>query len=407
MSNGAPPSRALLRFQPTDASHRVTTFELFFDLVFVFAFTQVTALMADDPTARGAVRGLLLMALLWWAWCSYAWLGNQAHAEEGVVRLTMLAAMAAVFMVALAIPEAFDDRPGGLDAPVVLAVCYVFVRVIHLACYLVAATGDAALQRQLLVTAVPVAGAGAVLVTGALVGPPYQTGIWALALLIDYVGIWVAGTSGWRLTSASHFAERHGLILIVAIGESMVALGVGVAAAPLSVPVLTGAVLGIAVSGALWWLYFDVVARVAEEVLAASEGEARSRLARDSYTYLHFPLVVSVIFIALGLKKTLEYVVDHDHLGAALTGVPLLAMYLGVAVYLLAHVAFRWRNVHSWNPHRTIAALVLMALVPVAWRLPAIASLGLVAGVLVALVTYEVVRFGEARDLVRHRSAHG
>jgi len=219
----------------------------------------------------------------------------------------------------------------------------------------------------------------------------------------------VTGTSGWRLTSAGHFAERHGLILIVAIGESLVALGVGVAGDPVSGPVLLGAVLGIGAAAALWWLYVDVVARVAEVVLAASEGGVRTRLARDSYTYLHFPLVVSVIFIALGMKKTLEYVADTEHhdLGDALTGVPLLAMYVGVAVYLLAHVAFRWRNVHTWNPHRTIAALVLLALIPVAWRLPAIASLGLVTGVLAALVAYEVVRFGEAREQVRHRPAHG
>jgi len=412
VTDSRPAARAFTRFQPTEASHRVTTFELFFDLVFVFAFTQVTALMAEDPSARGVVRGLVLMALLWWAWCSYAWLGNQAHAEEGVVRLTMLTAMAAMFVVALTIPEAFGDLAGGIDAPVVLAACYVLVRVIHLGCYLIAAAGDPGLRRQLLTTAIPVGAAGVVLVVGAVVGavvgPPYQTALWALALLIDYAGIWIAGTSGWRLTSAGHFAERHGLILIVAIGESMVALGVGVAGDPVSGAVLVGAVLGIAVAAALWWLYFDVVARVAEEVLAGTEGEARSRLARDSYTYLHFPLVVSVIFIALGLKKTLQYVADTEHhdLGDALTGVPLLAMYVGVAVYLLAHVAFRWRNVHSWNPHRSVAALVLLALTPVAWQLPAIASLGLVAGVLVALVAYEVVRFGEAREQVRHRSAH-
>ena len=174
-------------------------------------------------------------------------------------------------------------------------------------------------------------------------------------------------------------------------------------------PVLVGALLGVTVAAALWWLYFDVVARVAEEVLSTAEGEARSKLARDSYTYLHFPLVVSVIFIALGLKKALEYVADtenHD-LGDPLTGVPLLAMCVGVAVYLLAHVAFRWRNVHTWNTHRTVAAVVLLAVVPVGWQVPALASLGLVAGVLVALVTYEVVRFGEAREQVRHRPRHG
>ncbi len=133
----------LVRVRPTDESHRVTTLELFFDLVFVFAFTQVTQLMADDPTASGALRGLVLMALLWWAWCSYAWLGNQAHADEGVVRLTVIVAMAAMFVVALSIPESFADRPGGLFAPFVLAACYAVVRLAHLACYLVAAGDDA------------------------------------------------------------------------------------------------------------------------------------------------------------------------------------------------------------------------------------------------------------------------
>ena len=200
----APPGSRLAfltRFQSTDASHRVTTLELLFDLVFVFAFTQVTQLMADDPTVVGVTRGLVLLALLWWAWSSYAWLGNQAHAEEGIVRLTVLVAMTAMFVVALAIPEAFDDREGGLFAPVVLAVCYALVRMAHLGCYLIAAGDDAGLRRQLYVTAIPVSSAGVLLVVGGILGPPYQTGFWALALLVDYAGICLVGTSGWRLNS--------------------------------------------------------------------------------------------------------------------------------------------------------------------------------------------------------------
>ena len=397
-----------LTFRPTDERHRVTTIELFFDLVFVFAFTQVTQLMADDPTARGAVRGLVLLALLWWAWCSYAWLGNQAKADEGVVRLTVIVAMAAMFVVALAIPEAFEDGEGGLYAPFVLAACYGVVRLAHLACYLVAAGDDAGLRRQLLVTLVPVSGAVALLVVGGLVGPPWQTLFWALALVVDYTGIWVTGTSGWRLPSAGHFAERHGLIVIVALGESLVALGVGVAQRPISTVIIVASVLGVAVTVSLWWLYFDVVAPVAERVLHGSGPEERTRLARDSYTYLHFPIVLSIIFIALGMKKVLEYVSDTEHheVSDPLTGVPLLALFLGVAAYLLGHVGFRRRNIGTWNPHRTVAALVLVVAIPVAWQLPALASLALVAGVLVSLVVYESVRFAEARDRVRHDESH-
>ncbi len=393
-----------VRVRPTDASHRVTTLELFFDLVFVFAFTQVTQLMADDPTVRGALRGLVLLALLWWAWCSYAWLGNQAHADEGVVRLTVIVAMAAMFVVALTIPEAFADLDGGLFAPFVLAACYAVVRLAHLACYLVAAGDDAGLRRQLLLTAVPVTLATVLLVAGGAAGPPYQTGLWALALLVDYTGIWVTGTSGWRLPSPIHFAERHGLIVIVALGESLVAIGVGVAERPVSTAVIAASVFGIVMAVSLWWLYFDVVAHVAERVLTSATGQERSTLARDSYSYLHFPIVVSIIFIALGLKKVLEYVSDteaHD-LGDALTGTPLVALYGGVAVHMFGHVAFRRRNTGTWNPHRTAVAGVLLLLLPIAWQLPALASLGVVAGLLAGLVAYEVVRFGEARERVRH-----
>ena len=395
------------RVRPTDESHRVTTLELFFDLVFVFAFTQVTALMAEDPTVVGALRGLVLLALLWWAWCSYAWLGNQAHADEGLVRATVVIAAAAMFVVALAIPESFADRDGGLFAPFVLAACYAVVRLLHLACYLVAAGDDAGLRRQLLLTAVPVVAATGLLVLGGAAGPPYQAVLWAAALLVDYTGIWITGTSGWRLPSPVHFAERHGLIVIVALGESLVALGVGVDKMPLSLAVVTAAVLGVAIAVSMWWLYFDVVAHVAEGVLSRTQGEARSRLARDSYTYLHFPIVASIIFLALGLKKVLEYVSDterHD-LTDALTGVPLVALYGGVATYLLGHVVFRRRNIGSWNLHRSIVALLLLLLVPVAWQLPALLSLAIVAALLALLVVYEVLRFGEARDRIRHHDA--
>lgn len=380
---------------------RVTELELFFDLVFVFAFTQVTQLMADDPSWRGAVRGLVLMALLWWAWSAYAWLGNQARADEGVVRLAVVGAMAAMFVVALAIPESFADLPGGLVAPFVLAACYAAVRLLHLGTYLVAARGDPALRRTLLRAAVPVVAAAGLLVAGGAAGPPVQTVLWAAALVVDYSGIYLSGPEGWQLRGAAHFAERHGLIVIVAIGESLVAIGVGVARYPVSVPVVGGAVCGVVLAACLWWLYFDVVARVVERRMAALRGAERTRLARDSYTYLHFPLVASVLFIALGLKKVMQYVADGDPATAALSGVPLLALYGGLAVHLLAHVAFRRRGTGTWNPHRTLAAVLLLALVPVADRLPALGALALATAVLVGLVGYEVARFADARARVR------
>jgi low temperature requirement protein LtrA len=394
--------------RPTDEHSGVTTLELFFDLVFVFAITQVTALMADDLGWRGALRGLVLLALLWWAWCSYAWLGNQARADEGVVRAAVIVAMAALFLVALAIPGAWGDEGGGVSAPVLLAGCLAVVRLGHLAVYVVAAGGDAALRRTVLRTAVPVAVAAVLLVAGAVLGGAAQTALWALALLIDYSGVYLFG-GGWRLPAPGHFAERYGLIVIIALGESLIAVGVGAGDLPVTGPTIAAALLGLVVSLALWWLYFDVVAPVAERVLRRAQGQERVRLARDSYTYLHFPMVAGIIYLALGLKKVAQYVSDAEHhaLTDPLTGTPLWALYGGVAAYLLAHLAFRERNIGSVNVPRAVTVVVLLLAPLAVGPLPALAQLGVLAAVLVALIGFEVVRYAEARAAVRADGGHG
>jgi low temperature requirement protein LtrA len=395
------------RIVPTDEGHGVTTLELFFDLVFVFAFTQVTAFMADDLGWRGVLRGLVLFALLWFVWCSYTWLGNQARADEGVVRAAMIVAMGAMFLVALAIPEAWGDEGGGISAPVVLAAALALVRLVHLGVYAVAAAGDTGLRRQLVRTAVPVGVAVALLVIGAVLGGPAQTVLWALALVVDYSGVYASGND-WRLPAPGHFAERHGLIVLIALGESIIAVGVGTTDLPLTLPVIAAALLGLAVSVALWWAYFDVVAPVAERALRRREGTERVRLARDSYTYLHFPMVAGVIFLALGVKKVAEYVGDASHhtLADALPTTALWALYAGVASYLLGHLGFRLRNVGSINaPRAVVAGLLLLA--PLATgRLPALAALAALAAALVALVVFEVVRYADARAAVRAEVAH-
>jgi low temperature requirement protein LtrA len=364
--------------------------------------------MADDISVRGLLRGLVLMALLWWAWCSYAWLGNQARADEGVVRIGMLVAMAALFLVGLCIPEAWGDLAGGINAPVVLAICLAVVRLGHLTVYSIAAGADSALRRQLRRTGVPVSVAAVLLVVGAVIGGPVQTALWATALVVDYVGVYVTATD-WRLPAPGHFAERYGLIVIIALGESMIAVGVGVADLPLTVPIAVMALLGLAVSVALWWAYFDVVAPVAERVLARTPAERRASLARDSYTYLHFPMMVGIIYLALGLKKVAEYVGDTEHhaLSDPLSPTSLWALFGGVAVYLLGHLGFRWRNIGSLNRPRAVAVAVLL-LAPLALlSVPALVALAVLAGVLVVLIAFEVVHYAEARATVRaEASAH-
>jgi low temperature requirement protein LtrA len=390
----------------TDDSHRVTSLELFFDLVFVYGLTQVTALMAaGEPTWHKALEGLLMLALLWFAWSSYAWLGNQAKADEGVLRLALVVAMVCVFLAALAIPNAFQETGGSLDAGLLLVLSIIALRFVHLTVYLIAAGDDRGLRRQLLVTAIPVAGWAVLLVVGAEIDDGKRLAVWALALAVDYVGIFVsARAGGWRLNAAAHFAERHGLIVIIAIGESIVSIGVGAAAFPLTRPVLVAVLLGLAISVTLWWSYFDVVAPVAERVLTRARGEERAGLARDSYTYLHFPMVVGIVYTALGMKKVVNYVADttHHDLSDPLATVPLVALYGGVALYLFAHICFRLRNVHSLNRQRLGLAVLLVALLPVVAHVPALTALAVLTGLMVALIGYEVTKFAEARESMRH-----
>ena len=406
--SGAPrPRRRLARIVPTDEGHGVTTLELFFDLVFVFAITQITAFMADDLGWRGVLRGLVLLSLLWFAWCSYSWLGNQAHADEGVVRAAVIVAMAAMFVVALAIPEAWGDEGGGISAPVLLAAALAVVRLTHLAVYAVAAAGDAELRRQVLRTAVPVGLSAALLLVGAVLGGPEQTALWVLALIVDYGGMYAVGVD-WRLPAPGHFAERYGLIVLIALGESLIAVGVGVGSVPLTVPIVVAALLGMAVSVALWWAYFDVVAPVAERVLRTRQGIDRVRLARDSYTYLHFPMVAGVIYLALGLKKVAQYVGDtaHHALADPLPTTALWSLYGGVAAYLIGHLAFRLRNIGSINRPRAVVAVLLLPAPLALGQVPALAALAVLAGVLVGLITFEVLRYADARAAIRAEAAH-
>jgi low temperature requirement protein LtrA len=399
VSNGRHP-----RILSVSEETRVTPIELFFDLVFVFSLTQVTALMADDLTGRGIVRGMLVLALLWWCWVGFAWLGSVLRADEGIGRVAMFGAMAAMLVLALSVPEAFDDLPGGLSGPVVLASAYIAVRLLHLAIFWLLAGEDPGLRRQLVRFMPSLFGSTAILLIASQLEDRAQTLAWVAAVVVDYAGTILAGASGWRLNSAGLFAERHGLILIVALGESIVAIGVGVAALPISAPIVVASVLGLTIAGGIWWAYFDVVSLMAERVLRRAEGEERTRMARDAYSYLHLPMIAGVVLLALGMKKVLEFTGDgtHHDLSEALALLPLAAMYGGVALYLLANVAFKYRIVRRANVHRSLAAALLLVLIPLAAQIPALAALGLVTAVMVAVIAFEAVRFSDIREQVRH-----
>src|ERR687894_1181384 len=269
------------------AEKRVAPLELFFDLVFVFALTQVTALMSDTPTWEGLGQGMLVLVALWWAWGAYAWLTNYIAADEGVERLLVFASMGAFLIAALAVPHAFGE-----DA-LLFGVAYAAARWLHIFIWAEANddidTGEAIVR--LARTALP---APALLIIAGFVDDgTVRAALWIVALGIDLAGPYVFGVRGFRV-SAGHFAERFSLIVIIALGESIVAIGAGVEGA-LDGGVIAAALLGVALACSLWWAYFDVVALVAESRFREAAADRRVHIARDAYSYLHIPMIAGII----------------------------------------------------------------------------------------------------------------
>jgi low temperature requirement protein LtrA len=371
---------------------RVTPLELFFDLVFVLAITQCTALMSHHPSWSGLAQGLLVLGVLWWAWVGYAWLTSVIDPEEGAVRLVMFAAMASLLIVSLCVPEAF----GALALTFALA--FGFFRVAHIALFMLASPDDDALRHSVLGLAASTLVAVLLLVAASLFDGLAQGALWALALFLDMAGPYFFGSEGWKLVPG-HFAERHGLIIIIALGESIVAIGLGAAGA-LDLGIGTSAVLGVALAAAQWWIYFDVVALISARRLGeAEEGRVRNELARDSYSYIHLALVAGIVLAAFGLKTAIAHTGDH------LDAVPAFALLGGIATYLLGLVGFRYRHVQTINRQRLGLAIVLLILIPVATAVPALISLATADVLIWTMVAYEHHGYDARRARLRHEAS--
>ena len=377
--------------EEVEEEYRVTSLELFFDLVFVFALTQVTALVAEDLTAIGMLRGLAVLMAVWWAWVGYAWLTNSVPIEDDDrARLVMFGAMTAMLVLALAIPHAFGDDG------VLFGFSYLVVTGLFLVLYAVSTRSDPDMNRAVLrlapgVLAAPVL----VAIAGFFDAGPVRAALWVVALTVTFLAPIVSGNSGWRVRP-THFAERHGLIVIIALGESLVALGLAASGRVLTSQDILAASLGVLLLGCLWWLYFDVVSLAAERRLHEVTGEERNALARDSYSYIHLVMVVGIVMIALGLKKVLEYGSEP------LSVIPAVTLFGGVAVYLLGHVAFRLRNLHTLNIQRLVVAVLLIALIPVGTVVSSYVSLAVVTAIATSLATYEAVKYSIRRQEIRH-----
>jgi low temperature requirement protein LtrA len=371
------------------SERRVTPLELFFDLVFVFALTQVTGFLADHLSWTGMLQGAALLVVLWWAWAGYVWLTNAVPAEEVIpARLVILIAMAAMLVASLAVPDAFGEYG------VLFGLAYFVVRFLHVVLFVLATGGTTEARQAMLRLAPGFLGAPALLIPAGFADGFVQGALWAAAIGIDLSVSLVGGVGGFRV-HAAHFAERFALIIIIALGESIVAIGVGASGLALGTGVVLAAVLGVALAAALWWAYFDLVMLVAERRLSAARGAERARLARDAYPYLHLPLVAGIIFVALGIKQTMA------HVGDPLGTIPAVALCGGVALYLLGHNAFRLREVGSVSVPRLVVTVLCCALIPVAVSIPSLIILAILAGLMCALATFETMRSREFRRELR------
>jgi low temperature requirement protein LtrA len=269
---------------------------------------------------------------------------------------------------------------------------------VHLTLYAVAAIGDPGLRRQVAITWPPLLAGAALLVAGALAGGWAQTVLFAAALLVQGVGAYLTARHGnWRLHSVAHLTERHGLFMILAIGESVVAIGVGAASQPVSAPLLAAAILGVAVAVCLWWLYFDMVSLAAEQRLLEARGQARVDLAVEAYTYGHFPLVAGIVLAALGVEGVVAHAGDREPLGA-FYALPLVG---GVALYLAGQVLFKRRMHNALSLPRLVTMGVLLAALPAAVVLPPLAGLAGLVLILAALIAVETTRYAQVRRSLR------
>jgi low temperature requirement protein LtrA len=324
-------------------------------------------------------RGAVLLAMVWFSWTAYAWLGNQVRADAGLMRACMFAALTGMFFAAVAIPSSFDHGHAGAW---LFAAAYVLVRGTHVAVYCMAAGDDTALRRQVLRSFSGTGVAAIFWFGGAAAHEQVRLWSWFIGWAIDFVGVYVTSRNpGWRLNAASHFAERFGLIVLIAIGESLISIGAPVSSQPITWHLVAGVFCGLLIAIALWWLYFDLVARVAEHTLLRLTGVARVKLARDSFTYLHLAIVTGIVLTALGLKFALTD--SHAH------GVGAWSLYGGMALYLLSLSGLKRRNIGAWNLQRAIVAIALLLLAPVVSHLGGLPQLALLAVVLTALITAE------------------
>ncbi|MGC1211157.1 MAG: low temperature requirement protein A [Micromonospora sp.] len=398
---------------PVAPGARVDRFEVFFDLVFVFSFFIITRATALDITGGSLLHALLVLAVLWWSWVIHSIVAARVRLGEGFVPVLMTVGMAALFTFALSLPQAFRDPRGNAAGPMVAAVSYVILRFVHLALYLHAVRDVPHARRQVRRFVPEIVFSTLLLLAAALIPAQMRESgqaalirdaLWATVVLVQYATGLMAGTWGWDVTSAEHWTERYDLILIIALGESVISVGVGsnLLGQPPAWTSVAAAVLGIFFTAALWWVHYDMIGPAARIALHAAEDGPRVAMARDAYGYLYLPMIAGIIIFALGAEQIVHQVADPrvpNYLPARGPGEPLL--FGGVICYLFGNMLFQLRTLRTVSWTRVGTVVVLALGIPVATHLPALAALALLTVICVALVAAEVVVFAEARQALR------
>lgn len=378
----------------------MTAFELFFDLVYVFAFTQVSRLMAEAHSGLGVLQGLVVLGLLWWTWVGFSWISNQASVDQPAFRLGMTVTMIAVFVGALTIPESYEDLEGGWYGPLVFAGAYATVRIAHITIYAVLSPGDPLLRRQLLIFLAALVPGVALILLGAAVGGQAQLWLWIAAIVYDLAATRVGSIlgRGWRIPSVQHWAERYGLVVILALGESIVAIGVGVAAEPIDLPIILGSAAAIVVSVLLWWSYFARLAVRGEHRLAEVDEHRRAVRGADAYSYAHLVIIAGIIVAALGIEDAMKHVSDSRGLG----WFGAIALASGIAAFAAGTALFAFLIGERAPAFRITEAAVILVAIPLLASVPALAALLLVGAIMGIIAAAEATA-----DRRRARSAAG
>ena len=376
------------------AERRTTPVELLWDLVFVFAVTQVTTLLAHRTSWARFGEAMVVLALVWWAWSAFVWAANAQEEESRTLRACLLAGTTLIFIVGLAVPNAFGRNS------LLFAVAYALVRFLHLGVYADAARRGNAGRAAIVGFAVTVVIGMVLLIAGALTHGWARVVLWLLAVAIDYAGpAWLTRERlrGLQQVAVAHFAERYGAFVIICIGESIVAVGVVIAERPLTPGLVIAATLPLLTAVGMWWTYFDRTADRAQERLRVHDDPVLA--AADAYSYMHLIIVAGIIIFDGGVK-----LVVHNSVSAPMPDAGRLAMCGGVAVYLLGLAAFQWRILGERSYGRLLVALALLLLFAAGGGLPAWVIGAVIAALMAALCAAETL-LGQGRARPEHHSA--